>query len=1312
MFARWPRLRRLLRWTGATILLIFVLLAGIYLLRDRLLAEPLANFVAEQMSEALGGRFSLERIEGDYFTELVVIGLRTDVEPTEGPLRRIDIDRASVRYSLWRLLDDPVGAIRQVEASGAVVELDLDRPSEPSEEPLELERWLPHTFPRLDIGARVRIRAGGQDYSFDFVANGGGRSSLNARFEAIDLAGELQSPLLRLRIEHTEFGTFTVQSWDSFAGIVPKRIEAQVLGELGITAELEVAGGEIGVKLSKDAARVTASWIDLAKLPEELVTRLPADMQLPDSGMIFRAEIGVDEPLAPDPAIFTHITLHGVQWDEWRATRIALTGEWRDGVARLSKLDAVLADGSIEARGIELRPDLAMPLVRLDSIQAELSDVRTPLRRLGLATNLPDVPVSFTMRAHRAEGEPLKLDALRIAAGDSHVSASGEFTLPVDVEAWEETPLKLTLDALLDARSLPASETAITGAVSIKGSVAGTPRAPTALLEVHGSGLTVDGEPIETLEAKGELAWPKLQLDSLRFLAAPGSLDLSGSADLEQRVLTGGRYMLEIHSLEELAKLIPGAPAMKGTLRGVGSITRASLDGEREGDANLTCEGLEIEGVVIESATIRATLRGDTIALPEFSVRAPEWSVAGSAEGTASFSTGAITASVTALKATAAGRNLELRAPLAIEWDGKTAIVRDLDATALDGQILGHATYGETITLHLEATDLDVARAADDARGHIGFTLDARGTPDAPRWELTIQSRDLVIQNKSATVDVSARQDQHGIHIDAAKIEGVPNLRLDASGFAPIEAGAKGVRFLAGEPALQLSVALTPGDLAPYLPKRVQFSKAALVTTLKGNTIDGTFRVSDLRWSEAPKDYIAGETVVEITGDADAIELRLDGSDFGPLVAKAELHSDAGIDWKDPRGLLQRIRTSTLRGSASLQIPDLEPLTRLPGSPIAHCEGSGRVEITLAGKLPRPDIDATVEIDAPRMRLVGDVPALQDVKALIRVTPDAITIEKFDAQLGYAPLAIRGDVKLPADAQPILDVKVNGTNILLSRTPYLRLRADVDLALAGPLDALAASGAVTVTNMLWSEPIKLLSNGGATAADNKLHLFSLRDEPLKSMTLDVAITANETIRLDNNVLRGALSAGLRLHGNGGVPKLEGRVDFRDLRLTFPITRERLDITRGSLVFPHDDPFRPSINASGEARKLGHDLAVEVRGKIPDVEILIKSVPTLSREEAIVLLTTGSTKERLQESGELTAGIYVGRSILDAITGPSDPDKESLMDRFEFESGKDVSTAGDPTMEARFRIVRRLYLTAERDRWEDYNGGIMLRFRFR
>ena len=206
MLARWPRLRRLLRWTGATFLLIVVLLVGVYLLRDRLLARPLANFVAEQISEALGGKFTLERIEGNLFSELVVVGLRTETAPPENPLRRIDVDRASVRFSLRRLFDDPVGAIEAIEASGLVLELDLDQPTEPSEEPLDLEQWLPRKIPMIDIDGSVTIRAGNRDYAvgnFDLLWR---FDALNVRLESIDLAGEVQSPLLRLTITPPEFG--------------------------------------------------------------------------------------------------------------------------------------------------------------------------------------------------------------------------------------------------------------------------------------------------------------------------------------------------------------------------------------------------------------------------------------------------------------------------------------------------------------------------------------------------------------------------------------------------------------------------------------------------------------------------------------------------------------------------------------------------------------------------------------------------------------------------------------------------------------------------------------------------------------------------------------------------------------------------------------------------------------------------------------------------------------------------------------------------------------------------------------------------
>ena len=105
MQSRWPRFRRLLKWTGLSFLLVLVLLVGVYLLRDRILARPLANLVAEQMSQALGGKFTLERIEGDYFREIVVVGLRTEAEPPDGPLRRIELERAAVRFNLRRMLE-------------------------------------------------------------------------------------------------------------------------------------------------------------------------------------------------------------------------------------------------------------------------------------------------------------------------------------------------------------------------------------------------------------------------------------------------------------------------------------------------------------------------------------------------------------------------------------------------------------------------------------------------------------------------------------------------------------------------------------------------------------------------------------------------------------------------------------------------------------------------------------------------------------------------------------------------------------------------------------------------------------------------------------------------------------------------------------------------------------------------------------------------------------------------------------------------------------------------------------------------------
>lgn len=61
----------------------------------------------------------------------------------------------------------------------------------------------------------------------------------------------------------------------------------------------------------------------------------------------------------------------------------------------------------------------------------------------------------------------------------------------------------------------------------------------------------------------------------------------------------------------------------------------------------------------------------------------------------------------------------------------------------------------------------------------------------------------------------------------------------------------------------------------------------------------------------------------------------------------------------------------------------------------------------------------------------------------------------------------------------------------------------------------------------------------------------------------------------------------------------------------------------------------------------------------------------------------------------------------------------MLDRLRLDIGRNITRQGDDTIEARFLlkegVLRKndaLYLTAEKDVWDDYNSGVRLIFRFK
>src|SRR6185503_13139847 len=137
---------------------------------------------------------------------------------------------------------------------------------------------------------------------------------------------------------------------------------------------------------------------------------------------------------------------------------------------------------------------------------------------------------------------------------------------------------------------------------------------------------------------------------------------------------------------------------------------------------------------------------------------------------------------------------------------------------------------------------------------------------------------------------------------------------------------------------------------------------------------------------------------------------------------------------------------------------------------------------------------------------------------------------------------------------------------------------------------------------------------------------------------------------------------------------------------------------------------------------GYDITVSITGPLNEPTVLFSSTPPLPSDRLILLVATGQppTAESTESDQRalFTVAKYFGVDLLKRFFGNENiSSNESILDRFDFEMGRDVSRSGRDTWEARFRMKRNLltrndalYLTGEQDQWEHYNLGLRIVFR--
>lgn len=971
------------------------------------------------------------------------------------------------------------------------------------------------------------------------------------------------------------------------------------------------------------------------------------------------------------------------------------------------------------------------------------ADVRLSDLSLALADARATTDASATLRIRLLDGD-LRLDGSSIESDDGRASIDElRLSLPLLLESGaartalvelsrdERTRLRAKLDFhdLGDTLRLfglapPDSDEEFLGRADGACSVQGGPQGARLELDLRVHGARVLDVRVDELDLHGVLDDGAARRARLEVAAQTslGKVAGSGSWDIdERRIDVQGN--LELPELARLPFPLKVAGGARANLR-----LQGPLD-DLDGFVDLQAEQLSVEGVELGALRLEAERQG-----PQWAVRRAEASWQGVAFALAGEATrgpdGTIRARLEEASIRRGPRVWRLEAPAELALDSQGVATGVARWKGDEGALVA----GVELELDTMQGSIELAGALHDLQRVADVPILARATD--VQWDGSVRI-ELAGRPRAVSAEGTARlllADMPSALALRGKAMWTPErLAVDLDELV-LEDPAAGAHLVHGELHAVLPLAdgalARSGDTTIALDLHAADIERALPPG-PASRLSGSLDIR-ARLSGTPS-ALAGEASLGLG----AWRLRSAAGDgeIGPFHAQLEARfGPDGIAVSAAQASLQGVTRTTIDGRIDVA-PDLTALLAEPAllldapvrieaggelgdlSPLAgrldavrRLRGSIKGRVVVSGSMRRPALDGEVRLEHGELRLAADIPSMSELQATVRFDDSRAELVDARGELGGAPFVLRGGARWDEGA-PMLDLRIEGEELLLLRSRHLTVRADAKLALSGPADAPLCSGSVVLVDGRWTrplDPLTLALRPRSPRGDDKDGLFRLDDPFGSRLRFDVQIESRAPFRVENELLRAGLSPSLKLGGTGALPVLAGEVRLEPSRAYLPASVVELE--GGAFRFRPSRPDTIELELAGRTTALGYDVSIQVGGTVDDPLVTLSSSPPASREDLALLVLTGRPPGgSVFGSGERAArgvALYVARDLLSS--GPSEPG--SMLERVEIASGARTSRRGLDTIQLRLRIGgegrdEALYLVAERDVHEDWNYGV-------